>query len=239
MSELPRTMTALKPCPFCGGKSELIEAPEAMNEGAMVVECQSCHASGPCVFGVKEDPNPIAIDCWNRRAAHDSSEQTIRETQTQLAKSSNALEAARVLSEQQRQTIQDLRQQVDMLLGKPDAVHLGAQAAVTALRQCHSVQAECDWLRSQRDELRTAVEAAAPMIKRERELSDQLAAALKQFTRGEPWGFLSCCKHGPTKGCQLCGRYYEARAALSQHAGMRSKRSSAPAIPEDSQPAWD
>jgi len=58
MSERPRTITALKPCPFCGGKSELIEAPEAMNEGAMVV--------------------PIAIDCWNQLAAHDSSEQTIR-----------------------------------------------------------------------------------------------------------------------------------------------------------------
>jgi Lar family restriction alleviation protein len=61
-------MRLLKLCPFCGGKATLIDAPESGNEGAVVVQCDSCGASGPCVFGVKDDPKPHAIECWNRRA---------------------------------------------------------------------------------------------------------------------------------------------------------------------------
>lgn len=38
--------------------------------------------------------------------------------------------------------VADLVRELDMLLGKPDAVHLGAQAAVTALRQCQAIQAQ-------------------------------------------------------------------------------------------------
>ncbi len=57
----------IKRCPFCGGAAEVIDAPEAANQGAVVVECQKCRASGPVVFGVKEDPKPHAIELWNRR----------------------------------------------------------------------------------------------------------------------------------------------------------------------------
>lgn len=57
----------IKACPFCGRMARLIDAPEASNEGAVVVECHSCHASGPVVFGVKDDPRPLAIYAWNRR----------------------------------------------------------------------------------------------------------------------------------------------------------------------------
>lgn len=60
--------TAPRECPFCGGAADLIDAPESGNEGAVVVECQKCRASGPVVFGVKEDPRPHAIELWNRRA---------------------------------------------------------------------------------------------------------------------------------------------------------------------------
>ena len=60
----------LKPCPFCGGIPDLIDCPESFNAGAVLVECQSCHASGPVVFGVKDDPKPHAIEVWNRRT-HD------------------------------------------------------------------------------------------------------------------------------------------------------------------------
>lgn len=59
----------LKPCPFCGGSAELIDAPEASNEGAVVACCTACQASGPCVFGVMEDPHPRAAAGWNRRTA--------------------------------------------------------------------------------------------------------------------------------------------------------------------------
>ena len=58
---------AISNCPFCNHKAELIEATEAANEGAVCVECTHCHASGPVVWGVKDDPNVLAIESWNRR----------------------------------------------------------------------------------------------------------------------------------------------------------------------------
>lgn len=53
------------------------------------------------------------------------------------------------------------------------------------------------------------------------EVASKLAEALKQFVAGEPWGFLSCCKCSPTKGCALCGRYYDANEALVFYAAHR------------------
>jgi Lar family restriction alleviation protein len=61
--------TKIKQCPFCGSLAALIDAPEAGNEGAVVVECNNCRASGPVVFGVKDDPKPRAIELWNQRAS--------------------------------------------------------------------------------------------------------------------------------------------------------------------------
>lgn len=66
-------MEAIKPCPFCGGNAEVIDATEACNQGAVVVECHNCHASGPVVFGVKDDPKPHAIFMWNRRKSDPTS----------------------------------------------------------------------------------------------------------------------------------------------------------------------
>jgi Lar family restriction alleviation protein len=61
----------LLPCPFCGGRGKLIDGPEAENRGSVVVECQQCHSSGPCVFGLKEDPKPKAVQAWNRRSCNE------------------------------------------------------------------------------------------------------------------------------------------------------------------------
>ena len=59
----------LKLCPFCGGAARLINAVEAGNEGAVVVECGKCYASTACVFGIKQDPTQRVIDLWNSRSA--------------------------------------------------------------------------------------------------------------------------------------------------------------------------
>ena len=40
MSETP-----LKPCPFCGGKAEMVEVTEPSNVGGYVVQCTSCEVS--------------------------------------------------------------------------------------------------------------------------------------------------------------------------------------------------
>lgn len=60
--------SGIKYCPFCGGEAQLIDCTEVVNRGAVVVECYNCGASGPVVFGVKDDPKPRAIELWNRRS---------------------------------------------------------------------------------------------------------------------------------------------------------------------------
>ncbi len=49
-----------------------------------------------------------------------------------------------------------------------------------------------------------------------REIARELAERLEDFVSGSPWKCLSCCKNGPTEGCALCGRYYDANAALAK-----------------------
>ena len=56
------------PCPFCGGKAELIIIPSvdgAENAGGSYVGCPSCGASSSVVFGEKQGLE----ERWNRRAA--------------------------------------------------------------------------------------------------------------------------------------------------------------------------
>ena len=50
----------LKPCPFCGGKAEMMEATYLGIESSVI--CFSCGASGPTVFS--EDK---AAERWNNR----------------------------------------------------------------------------------------------------------------------------------------------------------------------------
>lgn len=47
------------PCPFCGYNSK----EEVMNDGERSLECLHCHAQGPYVDPVLEDP----IEAWNTR----------------------------------------------------------------------------------------------------------------------------------------------------------------------------
>lgn len=69
--------------------------------------------------------------------------------------------------------VRELEFERDMLLGKSDAVHLGAQAAVTALHQCQAIVAERDELRSQLDRvlselalMETALKTLYPELRR-------------------------------------------------------------------------
>lgn len=63
-------MSALKPCPFCGGAAEIIEADEA-GDMAYVVQCQTrgCEASSAVVFAIKEPADDPLAERWNRRNA--------------------------------------------------------------------------------------------------------------------------------------------------------------------------
>lgn len=62
----------LKPCPFCGGAAEVVEADEA-GEGAYAVQCRTrgCEASSAVMFALKEDVTDQLAAKWNRRAADD------------------------------------------------------------------------------------------------------------------------------------------------------------------------
>ena len=54
-------MTELKPCPFCGGKIEKVNAP--MMNTVMFV-CHKCGAD-VCFYGAEHEPK--ATKAWNRR----------------------------------------------------------------------------------------------------------------------------------------------------------------------------
>jgi Lar family restriction alleviation protein len=58
------TSPDLLPCPFCGGKAEIVEIEEGENAGGSCVCCSRCMASGNVEFGFKEN----FVSNWNRRA---------------------------------------------------------------------------------------------------------------------------------------------------------------------------
>lgn len=64
------TDEALKPCPFCGGKSEFIRIDDDNDPcfGGVVVSCLGCGASSKVYFPLKEDVKPLLLEQWNRRA---------------------------------------------------------------------------------------------------------------------------------------------------------------------------
>ncbi len=62
---------SLKPCPFCGGKAELSENPEAFS-GWVRVECTNCHvATETFTHGCIEELEKKAINLWNRRCRYE------------------------------------------------------------------------------------------------------------------------------------------------------------------------
>lgn len=127
--------------------------------------------------------------------------------------------------------VRELEVERDMLLGKPDAVHLGAQAAVEALRQAQAIIRERDDLRDQLEQATASYRELEPcghaknfligdehghfactvcQLRRERELSKVLAEALESTMSTLDFaiqkGVLEC--HGVREG---------AKAALAQY----------------------
>lgn len=54
----------LKPCPFCGGKAEIIHIDEGENAGGSCVCCTQCLASSNVEFEFKEN----FVSNWNHRS---------------------------------------------------------------------------------------------------------------------------------------------------------------------------
>lgn len=65
----------LKPCPFCGGAAEMdcvrSEDGSDPNEGGYFVVCRACDCSTGLRFACGEDPKPLLIEQWNRRAVQE------------------------------------------------------------------------------------------------------------------------------------------------------------------------
>ena len=63
-------MMELKPCPFCGGKAEVVphkffsEKLKSWKVESYGVECKNCHTSGYQFWDCEED----AVNAWNMRA---------------------------------------------------------------------------------------------------------------------------------------------------------------------------
>ena len=58
-------MEELKPCPFCGGKADLVDY--GLTGRMKVVQCSDCGARTRA-FDPKVKCGENAIDAWNRRA---------------------------------------------------------------------------------------------------------------------------------------------------------------------------
>jgi len=64
----------LKPCPFCGGKAELLMGPR----GIVRVKCSICHCQTKevepdMIYGTPISRHMNAIMTWNRRANNEKS----------------------------------------------------------------------------------------------------------------------------------------------------------------------
>jgi Lar family restriction alleviation protein len=57
----------LKPCPFCGGRADIIDVEEPSNIGGKVVQCSECEASTRVWFPIKDSVDRILREAWNRR----------------------------------------------------------------------------------------------------------------------------------------------------------------------------
>lgn len=59
----------LKPCPFCGGEAEIVDAEECGPQ-AYVVTCNGCMTSSRVIFALMDDATFDLVSAWNTRAAH-------------------------------------------------------------------------------------------------------------------------------------------------------------------------
>ena len=71
MTDTRHALAALLPCPFCGNSKGLAVANENPQDlsGGYFIACPSCDASTGLRFACGEDPIPLLIEQWNRRAA--------------------------------------------------------------------------------------------------------------------------------------------------------------------------
>ena len=71
MTDTRQALAALLPCPFCGNSKGLAVANENPQDlsGGYFIACPSCDASTGLRFACGEDPIPLLIEQWNRRAA--------------------------------------------------------------------------------------------------------------------------------------------------------------------------
>ena len=60
-------MTELKPCPFCGGRADLVLV-DGCESWRAHIECTECGAESPTVWWMDdEDFKGTAVKKWNRR----------------------------------------------------------------------------------------------------------------------------------------------------------------------------
>lgn len=60
----------LLPCPFCGNEKNIAMANEKHNHsGGYFIACPACDASTGLRYACGEDPRPLLVEQWNRRAA--------------------------------------------------------------------------------------------------------------------------------------------------------------------------
>jgi Lar family restriction alleviation protein len=71
--ELNMEITDLKPCPFCGGKAELIKRRQCLAD-AYSVRCKNSGCRGRTQKLVRTEQQ--AIEEWNRRAGNEQSNET-------------------------------------------------------------------------------------------------------------------------------------------------------------------
>ena len=59
----------LKPCPFCGNVRNIGMRNEKHNHsGGYFISCPECDASTGLRYAMGDDPRPLLIEAWNRRA---------------------------------------------------------------------------------------------------------------------------------------------------------------------------
>lgn len=60
----------LLPCPFCGGGAmfHVVDDEGSQDHGGHFIACRGCNASTGLRFACGDDPKPMLVEEWNRRA---------------------------------------------------------------------------------------------------------------------------------------------------------------------------
>jgi len=63
-------MDELKPCPCCGCRAVMRQAPlepETSQSGGYYIECTGCHLTTLLMFSILDNCKPLLVGLWNRR----------------------------------------------------------------------------------------------------------------------------------------------------------------------------